>query len=197
MSAPRLYLITPPLADVGPFAAAFEAALLAGEIASVLVRLARGADAKKIVAPLMEIAQRLDVALLIEDDSRLAARLDADGVHVSCAGVAEAVESFKGKRIVGAGGVGLRDDAMSAGEAGADYVMFGEPGPDGTAPSFEATLARVDWWAPIFQTPCVAYAAALEEVGPLFAAGADFVALGGAVWDAPDPAAAARAAAQA
>jgi thiamine-phosphate pyrophosphorylase len=197
MSAPHLYLITPPLVDAGPFVRAFEAALASGEVASVLVRLARGADAKKVVAPLLEIAQRLDVALLIEDDSRLAARLDADGVHVSCEGVAEAGEAFKGKRIVGAGGVGLRDDAMSAGEAGADYVMFGEPGPDGAAASREATLERVDWGAPIFETPCVAYAAALEDVAPLFAAGADFVALGAAVWDAPDPAEAVKAAAKA
>ena len=187
MSSPRLYLITPPLAEAADFAPRFEAALAGGAVASVLVRLARGADARKILTPLLEIAQRLDVALLVEEDIRLAARLDADGVHLSFAAVAEAVEAFKGKRIVGAGGVALRDDAMSAGEAGADYVMFGEPGPDGEAPAFEATLARVDWWAPIFQTPCVAYAARLEDVAPLFAAGAEFVALGAAVWDALDP----------
>ena len=193
MSSPRLYLITPPLDDVVVFAPLFEAALAAGGVASVLVRLSRGADSKKIVSPLLEIAQRHDVALILEHDSRLAARLDADGVHVACADVGEAVEAFKGKRIVGAGGVDLRDDAMSAGEAGADYVMFGEPGPDDEAPPFEETLARVDWWAPIFQTPCVAYAARLEDVAPLFAAGAEFVALGSAVWDAPDPAAAVRA----
>lgn len=195
MSKARLYLITPALGDAGAFAAPFAAALAAGGVASVLVRLARGADARRIVEPLREIAQASDVALLVEDDSRLAARLDADGVHVACEGVEEAVEAFKGKRIVGAGGVGLRDDAMSAGEAGADYVMFGEPGPDGVQPSFEATLERVDWWAPIFETPCVAYAATLAQVGPLFAAGADFVALGAAVWDAADPAAAVKAAA--
>ena len=121
--------------------------------------------------------------------------LDADGVHLPFDAVAEAVEAFKGQRIVGAGAVDLRDDAMTAGEAGADYVMFGEPGPDGAAPSFESTLARVEWWAPIFQTPCVAYAARLEDAAPLFAAGAEFVALAGAVWDAPDPAAAVRASA--
>ena len=197
MPAPRLYLITPPLADASEFAVVFQAALAGGEVASVLVRLAPGSDVKKIVGPLREIAQALDVALLIEDDARMAARLDVDGVHVSGADVAEAVEAFNGKRIVGAGGVGLRDDAMGAGEAGADYVMFGEPGPDGEAAPPEETLERVDWWAPIFQTPCVAYAARLEDVAALFAAGADFVALGAAVWDAPDPAAAVKAAAEA
>jgi thiamine-phosphate pyrophosphorylase len=186
----RLYLITPALADASAFAPKLEAALDAGDVASLLVRLAAGADPKRVVAPLLDIAAARDVALLIEDDPRLAARLGADGVHVSFDAVAEPVASFKGQRIVGAGGVGLRDDAMAAGEAGADYVMFGED--EGESP--EATLERVEWWAPIFETPCVAYAGTLEEVAALAAAGADFVALGEAVWDAPDPAAAVAAA---
>ena len=184
MSDARLYLITPALVEPGPFAPRLEAALAAGDVASVLVRLAPGADPKKIVAPFRDIAARRDVALLIEDDPRLAARLGADGVHVGFERVAEAAASFKGQRIVGAGGLGLRDDAMAAGEAGADYVMFGEA----EGASAQATLERVAWWAPIFQTPCVAYAAALADVALLAAAGADFVALGAAVWDAPDAA---------
>ena len=186
----RLYLLTPALADASAFLPRFEAALAAGDVASVLVRLAPGADAKRVVAPLLEIATGRDVALLIEDDPRLAARLGVDGVHVTSDQVGEAVASFKGQRIVGAGGIGLRDDAMASGEAGADYVMFGE----GEGATAAATLERVDWWAPIFQTPCVAYAASLEDVAALVAAGADFVALGAAVWDAPDPAAAVTAA---
>ena len=71
---------------------------------------------------------------------------------------------------------------MAAGEAGADYVMFGEPA-RGVAPPLEATLERVGWWAEIFQTPCVAYAASLDDVAALAAAGADFIALGEAVWE--------------
>ena len=63
--------------------------------------------------------------------------------------------------------------------------MFGEPGRDGVAPPLEATLERVGWWAEIFETPCVAYAARLEDVAALAAAGADFVALGDAVWARP------------
>jgi thiamine-phosphate pyrophosphorylase len=93
------------------------------------------------------------------------------------------VASFKGERIVGAGRLRLRDDAMAAGEAGADYVLFGEP-IHGVAPPLEATLERLEWWAEIFQTPCVAYAAQAADVAPLAAAGADFVALGEFLWDA-------------
>jgi thiamine-phosphate pyrophosphorylase len=179
----RLYLVTPPLsaADLEAFAPRFAEALGAGDVASALVRLAPAADARRIVGPLLEIAAAHDTALLIEHDARLAARLNADGVHVQAGEVAEAVASLKSQRIVGAGGLTLRDDAMAAGEAGADYVMFGEPG---VSPSLDATLERVRWWAEIFETPCVACAASLEEIAPLAAAGADFIALDGVVWGA-------------
>jgi thiamine-phosphate pyrophosphorylase len=88
-----------------------------------------------------------------------------------------------------------RHDAMLAAEQGADYVMFGEPA-DGRRPSFEAILERVAWWAELFEVPCVGFAAALDEVGPLAAAGADFVALGGIPDDAQAAAAAIAAAAE-
>jgi thiamine-phosphate pyrophosphorylase len=192
-SETRLYLLTPELsaADLDAFAPRLAAALKAGDVASVLLRFLPGADSKRIAGRLFEIAAARDAALLIEGDVRLVARLGADGVHVEARDVADAVESFKGERIVGAGSLWLRDDAMTAAEAGADYVMFGEPG---ASSSLEATVQRVLWWAEIFQTPCVAYAERLEDVAELAAAGADFVALGGAVWDAESPEEAVRAA---
>ena len=80
---------------------------------------------------------------------------------------------------------------MLAGEAGADYVMFGEVGAGQRRPSFEAIIERVEWWADLFQIPCVAFAATPEEVGEFAKAGADFVAVGGGIWDDPRGAAAA------
>ena len=150
-------------------------------------------EAKRIVERLVALAQPLDVATLAENDARLAARAGADGVHVAGAGeaLAEALASLHPERIVGSGGLRLRDDAMVAGEAGADYVMFGEPRPDGFAPPLAETVERVAWWAEIFETPCVAFADALDAVAPLRDAGADFIALGDAVWGAPDAAKAA------
>ena len=62
-----------------------------------------------------------------------------------------------------------RHDAMLAAEAGADYVMFGEPDEDGHRPSFEAIAERVAWWAEVFEIPCVGFAASLDEVEPLAA----------------------------
>jgi thiamine-phosphate pyrophosphorylase len=191
-----LYLITPALGagDLDAFAPALREALAGGRVASVLARVAPGSEvaAKKIVARLLEISAPAGVALLVENDARLAARAGADGVHVSAGGAAlsEALASLKPERIVGAGLLRSRDDAMSAGEAGADYVMFGEPRQDGYTPPAQETLERVAWWAEIFEPPCVGYAARLEDVGALAAAGADFIALGDAIWLANSPKAA-------
>jgi len=195
-SSCRLYLITPPLsgADLDAFAPRFAEALGAGDVASALVRVAPGAegDAKRIVQRLVELAAPRDVATLVENDARLVARVGADGAHINGVGaeLAEALASLHPARIVGAGGLRSRDDAMTAGEAGADYVMFGEPRRDGYTPPLAETVERTAWWAEIFQTPCVAFAGALDAVAPLTAAGADFVALGVAIWLAPSAAAA-------
>ena len=181
-------------ADLDGFAPRFAEALGAADVASALARVAPGAegDAKRILQRLIELAAPRDVATLVESDARLAARVGADGAHIIGVGaeLAEALASLHPERIVGAGGLRSRDDAMAAGEAGVDYVMFGEPRRDGFTPPLADTVERTAWWAEIFQTPCVAFAGALDAVAPLTAAGADFIALGDAVWLAPSPAAA-------
>jgi thiamine-phosphate pyrophosphorylase len=84
---------------------------------------------------------------------------------------------------------------MTAGEMGADYVMFGEPRGGAQTIGFASLVSlteRVAWWAEVFETPCVAFAQTIEAAGALADAGADFVALGDAVWANPSPAAAVR-----
>ena len=187
----RLYLVTPPLGldDLAAFAKRFAAALAAGDVASALVRVAPEAqgDARRIAERMVEAAARCEAAILIEGEPRLAPRVGADGAHVSGVGepLSDALASLRPARIVGVGALRGRDDAMAAGEAGADYVMFGEPHRDGWTPPLAETAERVAWWAEIFETPCVAYAAQLDDVAILAAAGADFVALGDALWSAP------------
>jgi thiamine-phosphate pyrophosphorylase len=78
---------------------------------------------------------------------------------------------------------------MTAGEAEPDYLMFGEPAADGFVRPLDWRLERVGWWADIFHLPCIAWAASLDEVAPLAAAGADFVAPGDWLWREADPAA--------
>lgn len=190
-AASRLYLITPRLSEAAGFDAAFEAALAAGDVACVFLRMQTrmGSDVRKLIARFVSLARKHDTALLIEDP-QLAARCDADGVHVSGFGAAleAAVAAMKPDRIVGVGGLTSRHDAMLAGESGVDYVMFGEPGVE---EDVAAILDRTAWWAEIFTVPCVAYAPTLADVAPYAAAGADFIALGDAVWEHPQGAAAA------
>jgi thiamine-phosphate pyrophosphorylase len=162
---PRLYLVTPALADAQAAAALLGPALAAAEVAAVLLRLAP-ADERTLINRIKEIAplvQDRGAALLVDGHAGLAARAGADGAHLT--------------------GIAARHDAMLAAEAGADYVMFGEPDATGNRPSFEAIRERVEWWAEVFQIPCVAYAASLAEIGEL--AEAEFIALGAEILSDP------------
>ena len=183
---PRLYLVAMLGDDPAATAAALVPALGAGDVAAVLLRLA-AADERTLINRIKEIApavQDRGIALLLDGRVDLAARAGADGAHVSgIEAIKDAVSAFKRERIVGAGGLASRHDAMVAAESGVDYVMFGEPDAAGKRPSFEAIQDRVAWWSEVFEVPCVAYADSMAEVDALGAA--EFVALGPFVFDDP------------
>ena len=192
--SPGLYLVTPVLTEAEPFLPALREALASADIASLLLRLGplEDAQAARLVRAVAEPAQARGAALLIDGSPALAFEAGADGAHVEGVGapLKDAIKRLSPRYIVGAGALATRDDAMTAGEAGADYVLFGE---DAAPLDRPALLERVTWWAEIFNTPCVAFARSLEDVGPLVAAGADFVMLGDCVWSDPrGPAAAVR-----
>jgi thiamine-phosphate pyrophosphorylase len=191
----RIYLITPPVGDSETFSRALAAALDAGDVAAVLLRLA-DSDERTLVNRAKAIAavvQPRDIALLLDGRADVAIRAGADGAHLAgIAALTAALGALKPDRIAGSGGLRSRHDAMLAAEAGADYAMFGEPdhsggqGNQGNRPAFDTVLERIAWWAELFQPPCVGYAANLDEVGALAQAGADFIALGDWIWtDAP------------
>jgi len=189
---PRLFLITPPLIDGAAFGPALGAALAGGRIDCLLIKTAATDERqlKRIVQDLAPMAVEAGAAILIDapEDLRVAARIGADGVHLSYQRnrLKSAIEAMKPDRIVGVSGLKLRDDAMQAGEMDVDYVMFGEPYPDGMLPPFPAVLERVSWWAEIFATPCVAYAPRLEDIRLLSEAKAEFIALEAAIWHAAE-----------
>jgi thiamine-phosphate pyrophosphorylase len=189
---PLFFLITPPVDDALAIRPALAAAIGTGALSVILVRLAPEADAKRIATALKSLVQEAGVALLVEppDDLRLVARLGLDGVHVPSPGpgLREAVEMLKPDRIVGIGGLKARHDAMEAGEMDVDYVMFGEPRADGSVPPLAQVVERAEWWASIFNTPCIAYAPDLDAVAALATTGAEFIALGGWVFATTDPA---------
>jgi thiamine-phosphate pyrophosphorylase len=186
--APRLYLATPVVDDPAALIAALPALLAATDVAAVLLRLAltdqRGMIARiKALAPLV---QNAGAALLVDGQPELVARGGADGAHLhGVEAMAEWLSNLKPDRIAGVGLLPTRHDSMLAGEAGADYVLFGEPDASGHRPSVEAIAERLQWWAELFEPPCVGYAASFEEAFEFAAAGADFVLVGELIWADP------------
>jgi thiamine-phosphate pyrophosphorylase len=165
--------------------------LLAGaDIAAVLLRL-EVTDQRTMMARIKMLApaiQNAGAALLLDGKSldnhvELVARAGADGAHLTgIAALEEALPSLKPDRIAGLGGLATRHDSMVAGELGADYVLFGEPDAGGQRPSVDAVAERLDWWAELFEPPCIGYAASREEAYAFARAGADFVLVDEAVW---------------
>jgi len=197
---PRLYLVSPQVADLAAFAGTLAAALAGADVAAVLVRLT-ASDERGLInlgKKLVPLVQDRGAAFLLAGHPDTVARMGADGAHLTGIEAFNAAQAaLRPERIAGCGGLTTRHDAMLAAEAGADYVLFGEPDPSGHRPSFEAVAERVAWWAEIFEPPCVGFAATLAEVGALAAAGADFVAVGDCIFsDSRGPAAALADAAQ-
>jgi thiamine-phosphate pyrophosphorylase len=181
--APRLYLVTP--RDPSLLADLLAEAFRAADIAAVLLRLPDAEERTQVdhIKAFAPAVQDKGAALLLDGHPQLAARAGADGAHLDGVDTLKAaLSTLKPERIAGCGGLASRHDAMIAGEAGADYVMFGEPGTAGERPSFNVISERVAWWAELFEVPCVGFAGSLEEVEPLAVAGADFVAVGDCVF---------------
>lgn len=192
--APRLYLATPPVSDPAQLLAILPDLLMAADVAAVLLRLAP-ADERSMIQRVKAVApaiQKAGAALLLDGHYTIAARAGADGANLTgLDALQEAMPTLKPDRIAGVGGLITRHDAMVAGEAGADYVLFGEPDANGERPSADAVFERLQWWAEVFEPPCVGFAATKEEAGLFASAGADFILLGDFIWqDARGPKAA-------
>jgi len=171
--------------DPSTLAASLPGLLAGADIAAVLVRL-QVTDQRTMIARIKALApviQNAGAALLLEGHVELVARAGADGAHLfGIAAFEEALPSLKPDRIAGVGGLATRHDSMLAGELGADYVLFGEPDGQGHRPSMEAVTERLDWWAELFEPPCIGYAVSREEAYEFALAGADFVLVDDAVW---------------
>jgi len=191
---PRLYLATPEIGDPSPFLVQVPALLAAADVAAVLLRL-RETDQRSMIScvkALAPVIQDSGAALLLDGHVELVARGGADGAHLTgIVAMEEALPSLRPDRIAGVGGLATRHDSMAAGEAGADYVLFGEPDAGGQRPSTEAIAERLQWWDELFEPPCIGFAVSSEEAAEFVAAGADFVLVGDFIWADPRGAAAA------
>lgn len=187
----RLYLVTPPVLDPLAFRDPLARALDAGDVAAVQLRLkALDDDAlRRAVDALRPVAQSRGAAFLLNDRPDLAVQTGCDGAHVG----QEDTPAEEARRVLGELTLGVtchdsRDLALHAGEAGADYVAFGAFFPTATkeAPT-RAEPEILAWWSELMELPCVAIGGiTAENCAPLVRAGADFLAVVGAVWNHPD-----------
>jgi len=196
----RLYLVTPPSLDPAGFKDVLAAALDAGDVACLQLRLKDVPDdaIKRACDVLLPVAQARNVAFLMNDRPDLAAKMGCDGVHVGQEDASyEAARQAVGEDgIVGVTCHDSRHLAIEAGEAGADYVAFGAFFSTGTKTAKTRAMPELlRWWSDIATVPSVAIGGiTVENCGALVEAGADFLAVVSGVWDYPaGPAAAVKA----
>jgi thiamine-phosphate pyrophosphorylase len=188
----RLYLITPPAFELASYSRELEDALQGGDVAAVQLRLkdVSDPDILRIGAAHKPIVQDAGAAFILNDRPDLAAKVDADGVHVGQedASYAQARAAMGRDKIVGVTCHDSRHLAMQAAEAGADYVAFGAFYPTRTKdPKTSASPELLEIWSETTETPCVAIGGiTVENAEPLVRAGADFLAVSAGVWKHPD-----------
>ena len=188
----RVYLITPPRFDPVPFAGLLAAALDAGDVAAVQLRLKDVDDDawKRAIDALRPVAQTRGVAFLLNDRADLVKPTGCDGAHVG----QDDMPAREARKLIGPDmtlGVtckGSRDLAMQAGEDGADYVAFGAFFPSSTKDGTNFLEPEIlQWWSEMMELPsCAIGGITPENCGPLVRAGADFLAVVGCVWNHPD-----------
>jgi thiamine-phosphate pyrophosphorylase len=196
----RVYLITLPRLEPAPFAGLLASALDAGDVAAVQLRLKDVDDDtwRRAIDALRPVTQSRGVAFLLNDRADLVRETGSDGAHVG----QEDMPATQARALMGRDatmGVTCKDSrdlAMQAGEDGADYVAFGAFFPSSTKEVTRFIDPEIlQWWSELMELPCCAIGGiTAENCAPLVQAGADFLAVVGAVWSHPDgPAAGVRA----
>jgi thiamine-phosphate pyrophosphorylase len=181
----RLVLVTPPLYEAAAFAPRLSDAFAGGDVASLIITgdpLTLQSKAEALVP----IATARGVASLVLNDTRIAARANADGVHVESGrvNIQLALDSFRRKKIVGAGNVTSRHDAMEIAELEPDYLFFGRLDGDTANGIFPRALELAEWWSEVATIPAIVMGGKdLGSVEQAASAGIEFVALSSAVWE--------------
>ncbi|MDD1499705.1 MULTISPECIES: thiamine phosphate synthase [Agrobacterium] len=183
----RLVLIVPQAEDAGLQAKALEDALRGGDVASVIIpQYALDDDSfQKRAEVLVPIVQAAGAAALVAGDSRVAGRVKADGLHVigGLEPLAEAVEKFTPKMIVGGGNADDRHKALEQGEANPDYIFFGKLEGDIKPEPHPKNVALGEWWASMIEIPSIVMGGSdVASVVAVAESGVEFVALRQAVF---------------
>ena len=197
MRLPPLYAIVDPL-DTGRDPAALAAALLAGGARLVQLRW-KGASARELLAAaraIRPLARAASALFLVNDRPDVARAAEADGVHLG----QDDLPVPAARRVLGPGrliGVSTHDldQARAAEAADADYIGVGPVYATATKPGAlpPRGLALVSAVRAAVRCPLVAIGGITPETAAAVrAAGADAVAMIGALVRAGDPAAAVR-----
>ena len=186
----RLYLVTPSVLDPLVFRDQLAAALDGGDVACVQLRLKDVDDdtVRRACEMLKPVATARDVAFILNDRPDLAKKSGCDGAHVGQTDMAiKDARKILGDLMLGVTCHNSRHLAMEAGEAGADYVAFGAFYATTTKePPEMAEIETLKLWAETMEIPCVAIGGiTAENCAPLVQAGAEFLAVVGAVWNHP------------
>jgi thiamine-phosphate pyrophosphorylase len=183
----RLVLTLSPGAAPDRMAAALAEALTGGDVASVIL-FAAGAperDFQAFCEKCVPVIQEAGAAALIADNSQIAGRTKADGVHVtgSIAELKDAVTALSPRLIVGAGTKLTRDDALDKGELRPDYVFFGKLDGDTHPQAHPKNVGMGEWWASMIELPCIVMGGYLaESVTEIAKSGAEFAAMSAALF---------------
>lgn len=192
-----LYAITPETLDTARLVTLVDEAIAGG---AVLIqyrsKTADAALALRQAQALRALTAARGVPFIVNDSVDLALAVGADGVHLggSDGDIAAARARIGPSRLLGASCYGELARARAALAAGADHVAFGSMFASGTKPAAQrASLdlvraARAEFGCPI----CAIGGITADNARPVVAAGADLLAVIGAVFDTPDPRAAAR-----
>lgn len=183
----RLVLIAPTTGEVSDCAAMVDSALSGGDVASLIIPVGDRDEAslQKLGEALLPLAQAKGVAVMIENDTRIAGRIKADGVHLetNAADLAEQIEHLDGRMMVGAGGIKTRDEALDLGEAQPDYVFFGRFGYDNKPEAHSRNLKLAEWWSEMISLPCIVLGGTdIASALAVAQTGADFVAMSTAIF---------------
>lgn len=159
-------------------------------------KAAHHAAARREVEALRALCRQRALPFIVNDDIELALALGADGVHLGRddAAIDAARRRLGPNAIIGVSCYDELDRALAAERAGADYVAFGSFYPSPTKPqAVRPPLSLLTQARTRLRVPIVAIGGITPENGAhLIAAGADALAVIGALFHAPDIAAQAR-----
>jgi thiamine-phosphate pyrophosphorylase len=192
-----LYLITPDEPDTARLLARVVPLLETG--VALLQYRNKAAEASKRgeqARALLGISRAAGVPLIVNDDWRLAAEIGADGAHLGAddGELRIAREALGQDRILGASCYNDSARAARAAGEGASYLAFGAFFDSGTKPLARRADLSLLQDARRFGLPTVAIGGLRpDNTRSALSAGADLIAVIGAVFEAPDPLAATRA----